>query len=133
MISDGVLTHCDRLPSRELMIEVASAFACLHINGNQTPFALSTKIYEYACSRRPTLSLNFGGEIEDLIEAHRLGISVRGDDSVAIRAALVEISNSWRSNPEFALNATDVEGFGYACLAMEWDGVLSDSIDGSLL
>lgn len=48
----------------------------LHFNSKNGSYAPGTKIYEYAASGCPVLSLNFGGEPEYLIRTYHLGLSI---------------------------------------------------------
>ncbi len=117
LIGSGVLSVRDRIAPEDLMVEIGSAFACLQFNAAESPFALSTKIYEYACAGRPTLSLNYGGEIEQLITEHSLGWSVNAETADAIRAGLLTVLQAWRSNPDMAIDSQATRQFSYPILA----------------
>ena len=41
--------------------------ACIHVCSKNTPFALSTKVFEYIGLGRKVLSINYGGEIVSLL------------------------------------------------------------------
>ena len=49
--------------------------AALQINANEYPYLVSTKIYEYPALGLPTLSINYGGDINSLIVENRIGFS----------------------------------------------------------
>lgn len=51
----------------------------LHLNARHVPYSVSTKIYEYPALGRPTISINYGGEISELIKKHDLGFSINAD------------------------------------------------------
>ena len=69
----------------------------LHLNARHVPYLLSTKIYEYPSLGRPTVSVNYGGEIDDLIQKYSLGYSLC-PDSASFDAELADIINSIPSN-----------------------------------
>lgn len=61
--------------------ELLKANFALQFNAKEYPYLVSTKIYEYASKGLPTLSINYGGEIEDIIQLYGIGESVRPQDS----------------------------------------------------
>jgi len=66
------------IASQEKVIrELKRSRIALHFGSEKFPYALSTKIFENAAAGIPTLSINGGGEIEDLIENNNWGVSVR--------------------------------------------------------
>ena len=48
----------------------------LQLNSFEYPFLVSTKIYEYPALGLPVLSINGGGDVEELIVKHQIGISL---------------------------------------------------------
>lgn len=52
-----------------------SYLGAIQINAKAYPFLVSTKIYEYPAVRLPTLSINFGGQIENLVVENSIGVS----------------------------------------------------------
>lgn len=120
LTESGVVSVRERIAPDRLMAEIDDAFACLHFNAQESPFALSTKIYEYACAGRPTLSLNYGGEIESLITTHSLGWSARADSMEQVLDKLVAVQDSWRRDPSLALDPAVTADFSYARLSALW-------------
>lgn len=53
---------------------------CLHVGSRNTPFALSTKIFEYIGLQRRIISINYGGEIERLLNNQKNSISLNMSD-----------------------------------------------------
>jgi len=124
LLESGTVVVHGRIPPTELMVRVRDAFACLQVNSDEAPFALSTKLFEYACVGRPILCLNYGGEIDDLMRKHDLGWSVRGDSEEEIREALRRIESLWRSDPTYSLPADCSAAFSYASASEQWSAVL---------
>lgn len=59
----------------EIAIIAKHYSAALQINANEYPYLVSTKIYEYPALGLPTLSINYGGDINYLITKNKIGIS----------------------------------------------------------
>ncbi len=75
----------------------------LQLNSEKYPYLVSTKIYEYPALGLPVLSVNGGGQIEEIIKINQIGISVNINeenkfffDDILVR--LDEIKNSSLSN-----------------------------------
>jgi glycosyltransferase involved in cell wall biosynthesis len=51
----------------------------LQLNAKEWPYLVSTKIYEYGMLRVPTVSINYGGDVDELVKNNRLGYSVNLD------------------------------------------------------
>ncbi len=60
---------------RALSLIVGADYA-LQLNAEIYPYALSTKIFEYAAMRVPTLSLNYGGDIDVVVRNYSMGYSI---------------------------------------------------------
>jgi glycosyltransferase involved in cell wall biosynthesis len=108
-----------RPPARheDALALIAESDVALHLGAEAVPYALSTKIYEHGMLRVPTLSLNYGGEVHELVAARGLGRSVdlRSDD---LDAALDELD---RLGPGLAF---DVDEFAYPVLARRYSELL---------
>jgi len=96
---------------------INESFACLLFNSRVYPYALSTKIYEYASLKRPILCVNYGGEIDDVIQKHNLGLSVNGDDINQINEGILKLYGLWKENPYFEIIPTGLEIYHYKNLA----------------
>ncbi|GAB4284845.1 MAG: glycosyltransferase family 4 protein [Coriobacteriia bacterium] len=125
LIDIGVIEIKARVDPDTLMHAISEAYACLQFNAERTPYALSTKIYEYGAARRPVLSVNFGGEIEAFIDQHHLGWSARADHPASIVRALREVQSTWRRNPSFSTTPTGLAAYDYTRLAERYLHVLS--------
>jgi len=120
----GVLKVLERIPGPEFMREVAESFATLQFNAERFPYLVSTKIYEYAASGRPVLSVNYGGEIEALVRARNMGWSVRADAHDSLVETLRYLLALHRSgaNPPTPL---DLAGFSYERISAEYTDLLA--------
>jgi glycosyltransferase involved in cell wall biosynthesis len=120
----GVLKVLERIPGPEFMREVAESFATLQFNAERFPYALSTKIFEYAASGRPVLSVNYGGEVDSLVRQHGLGWStdVRMPDSVI--AALRALRQLWLESPAFSLGTVQLESLSYEYIVRDYSQLI---------
>ena len=87
------------------------------------PYALSTKIFEHAYFNVPTISLNYGGDIEELIEKHKLGYSInlKHLNKYATYQYLYDIVNNRQNDPEITFN---IQGFTYKEVAEQYANVI---------
>ena len=97
----------------EIKKKMMQSFVCLHFNARFFPMSASTKIYEHAFLKRPTFSVNYGGEIERLINKYNLGISVNGDDIEKIKDELLKLYEIWKKNPQYQISPNNIEFFDY--------------------
>lgn len=93
------------------------SFACLQFNARIYDYLVSTKIYEYASLRRPTLSINYGGEIDSLIKQHKLGTSANGDNVKQIQDEILKLYALWKNNPYYEISPEGLEMYNYKNLA----------------
>lgn len=75
-INSGLIEVHGFLSQEEAFEYVLKSDWAIQLNSEIYPYLVSTKIYEYAMLNVPTFSINYGGEIEDLIRKADLGISV---------------------------------------------------------
>lgn len=122
--SAGVLQISDTVEYLKIPSLISEAFACLHFNARHTPGALSTKIFEYAASSRPVLSINYGGDVADLIRRLNIGVSVDADDREGIMRALKNLAAQWRDNPAYTSRPSGLAAFAYPKLAKDWLSLL---------
>jgi len=110
LVTRPALRQCDAL-----RLVAASTYG-LQLNAREFPFALSTKIYEYALLGVPVISLNYGGDVADLIATHGFGHSLdlgTGADLDALLRSLPDRAAADRAG-RFRF---DVEPFTYPVLA----------------
>lgn len=74
--NDLPVSYLGRVSHLKALELAAQSDFLLHFGSKIFPDALSTKIYEYGALRKPTISFNFGGEIEGLIRERSLGYSI---------------------------------------------------------
>jgi glycosyltransferase involved in cell wall biosynthesis len=116
----GVLKVLERIPGPEFMREVAESFATLQFNAERFPYLVSTKIYEYAASGRPVLSINYGGEVDGLIKKHGLGWSVNVADEGALAHVLDRVCAAWQRDSGYTSASSVIDQFRYANLSAEY-------------
>ena len=105
----------------ELKSAYLGADFALQFNSKEYPYLVSTKIYEHAALGLATLSINGGGEIEHLIEKHRIGESTRADrDSIKKALKLVDQRDYSDSLNKFAnMSSFKNRSFQYSELIMQ--------------
>jgi len=75
-IEKKVLNTFEKISYEKLMEIIPEYNYGLHVNAKEYPDALSTKIYDYLSAGIPLVSVNYGGEIEELINANNFGYSI---------------------------------------------------------
>jgi hypothetical protein len=124
LVSGGVLTVHARVSGPEIMQHMDDAFACLHFNARGVPFALSTKIYEYAYAGRPVISVNYGGISAEFVTTHHLGWNADADDPAAVQSALRDAHALWRSDPSAVSQPVGLGEYEYAEVAERYRRLL---------
>ena len=106
----------------EALRHVLQSTMALQVNAKELPYLVSTKIFEYAACKVPTLSINYGGQIETLVRERRLGHSLHceRDD---LKDFLLHIED--RANQEFSY---DIDDFDYAKLAQEYSRLIQAEV-----
>ena len=64
------------IPREQIPYLAKNYNAGLQLNSFEYPYLVSTKIYEYPALGLPVLSINGGGDVEDLIVKNQIGISL---------------------------------------------------------
>jgi len=124
LIDAGTLVVNPRVSGTEIAARMNDAFACLHFNAGNVPFALSTKIYEYGFAGRPVISVNFGGSSADFVEEHRLGWNADASDPGSIRGVLREAYSLWQRDPSAISEAVGLEPYLYTKIAERYRALL---------
>jgi glycosyltransferase involved in cell wall biosynthesis len=127
----GILRINARVPSAEILEHIAQSFACLQFTAKELPYALSTKIYEYASLHRPVVSINYGGDIADMVASHHLGWNARADRAGEVANVLRQAYATWRENPSYEIEPQGLEAFRYDNLARDYERVLFGSESGA--
>ncbi|MCK8114692.1 glycosyltransferase [Anaerosoma tenue] len=132
LIERRVLELHDWAPVDEITEEMrVNTYACLHfISRELSPFLQSMKVFEYAFSHRPILSIDYGGEMRRLVEEHRLGWSVDGDDQSAMQAALRLLHRAWADDPSAENQPLDLDRFAYSNLSKRYLALLEEAETG---
>ncbi len=121
LVESGIARFHEMGPSAEVMQRIAQhSFACLHVAALERPDGLSMKIFEYAQTRRPVLSISYGGEIADFVREHHLGMDIPGDDRRATEEAIRQLHTMWREDPNSLTRPVGFDRFDYRSLASEW-------------
>ena len=107
------------MPHKTILEEISKSDFGLQLNSKYYPYALSTKIYEYAGLRVPCISINYGGDIEALISDSRIGYSINlnRDD---LKGFLVKLSER-NLTRDFRFN---VGQYHYSNLAQKYSRVI---------
>ena len=106
LFDDGTFVHFDGVSKKALNIAYQEAAYALQFTAREFPYALSTKIFEHAAKGLPTLSINWGGEIDLLIKSNEIGESCRPDlDDIKNAIRQIEQKNYDKSLLEFSLRS----------------------------
>ena len=124
LVDTGVLQLVGWVSQTRALEIVAAADYALQLNVKIFPYALSTKIFEYAAMGVPTLSLNYGGDIDELIRECSLGYSVNLDvDDIEVwvdRLLANELDESFRFS---------IEDFAYNALAKKYSDLVQSAAE----
>lgn len=124
LIKKKVLKIHTPVNPREIKRKIYDSFASVQLNSKFFPYLVSAKIYEYGDLRRPTLSINYGGEIDKLIKNCKLGISVNGDDVDKIVQKILALYKIWQNNPFYEITSRNLDRYNYKYLTKELEKYL---------
>lgn len=119
LFNDGIVSAHPPVSPDKIYNLMYKSFACLQFNARIFPCLVSTKIYEYASLNRPTLCINYGGEIDNLIKKHKLGISVNGDDIGQIEEDIFKLYDIWQHDPHYEISPTGLGRYHYKNIVNE--------------
>lgn len=117
LIASGALIYHGYLSQIKALSLVAQSDFAIQFNAEIVPYLVSTKIYEYAALKIPTISLNFGGSIDKLINDSSLGYSINVGNA-NVEADIKRIISDEKS---FDFN---VENYTYKHLAKQYSDFL---------
>lgn len=104
LIADGRLEIKGWVSQETATQIVSEADYALQLNSKIYPYALSTKIFEYAALRIPCISLNYGGDVARVIDEGSFGYSVNMEtDNLGeflSRLVIREFDNDFRFDTE---------------------------------
>lgn len=123
LVERGLLRLQPPVSQAEAFCRVAEGDYALQLNAREFPYLVSTKIYEYALLRVPTLSLNYGGEVDALVRRHGFGHSVDLSRQFDLAALLRSLPKRIGADHGGGL-AFDVEPFTYPRLAREYSALI---------
>jgi glycosyltransferase involved in cell wall biosynthesis len=122
LIEEGILELHPYVSHKTVLEMVKQHTYTLQLNAKMYPYLVSTKIYEYGMLKVPTISLNYGGEIERLVLDRDLGysVNVERDDIAAFITHLYK--QPWR---QFSF---DVGDFAYDRLAARYSKLINGDL-----
>mgnify|MGYP001552400075 CR=1 FL=1 len=103
---------------KEALRHVLQSTMALQVNAKELPYLVSTKIFEYAACKVPTLSINYGGQIETLVRERNLGHSLHCERDSLVDF-LLHIED--KAAQEFSY---DIDDFDYAVLAKNYSQLI---------
>jgi hypothetical protein len=125
LVERDVLDVRAPMPQREALELVAAADYALQLNASEVPYAVSTKVYEYAGLHVPVISLNYGGEIDTLIREHGFGHSIDLSHEADLVEFVRSLPNRAAADRDGRL-AFDVEPFTHPALARRYSALIDD-------
>jgi len=81
LVDQGLFKFIDEVPQKEALQYLSQARFGLQLNARIYPDALSTKLFEYVAAGIPVLSLNYGGDIDEVIRRYHFGYSLNPDSA----------------------------------------------------
>jgi glycosyltransferase involved in cell wall biosynthesis len=114
------IEYCGIVEQKKIYEELLKSKVALHFNSELFPFALSTKIFEYAAAKVPTLTISPGGEIDDLINMNNWGIIARPEQN--------EIMRSIQSMQHYKADITNesIEKYHYRNIALNYLKIINN-------
>jgi glycosyltransferase involved in cell wall biosynthesis len=122
LLQDGILLVRPYIPQKAVFEVIKQHRYALQLIAKEHWYALSTKIYEYGMLKVPTVSINYGGEVTDLIRSHDLGYSINVEKQ-DIAGFLVDLYRQPRRHFSF-----DVADFAYDNLALCYSRLINDDV-----
>jgi len=107
-------------PEEALSIVQQSDIA-LQVTAEKVPYALSTKVFEYAALQKPILSVNSGGDIDTLLLENQWGVSIHYQDpdfSNKVKQCIREIKP--------IVNISSLEKYSYKSIARQYSQLIQD-------
>ena len=121
LFEKGIIEQHEKIHPDKIAEKMFESFVCLHFNAKFFPMSVSTKIFEYASLKRPTLSVNYGGEIDKLIKNHNFGISVDGKDIEKIKEEILKLYDIWKKDPDYQISPKNIESFHYKNIVNDFE------------
>jgi glycosyltransferase involved in cell wall biosynthesis len=125
LVERGVVRITSPVAQPEALRLVAASDYALQLNAREFPYLVSTKVYEYALMRVPTISLNYGGEIDALVRDNGFGHSLDLGTAPDLGAFLRSLPERARADHDGRF-AFDVERFTYPALARRYSDLIED-------
>lgn len=95
LFNEKVFILHNPISQAELVSIYNESLAALQFNAEEYPYLVSTKIYEHPAFGLPTLSINSGGEVSELIESYCIGVSCRPDEESVKKGLNQILSNDY--------------------------------------
>jgi len=122
----GICIYKGMMSPQDAYLLVAQSDFALQLNADIVPYLVSTKIFEYAGISVPTISLNYGGDIEALIHTHNLGVSINLNTPNAIQ----RLDKAFNTSTQYSF---DITQYSYTNLALQYSKLISDTLKQSNL
>ena len=114
----NIIQYHGIVSQKRVITELSQSKVALHFNSEKFPYLVSTKIYEYAASRIPTLAVTGGGEIDALINDNGWGIAVKAEHN--------EIKNAIQKITEIPkIRKNTIDQYHYRNIAMEYSKLIN--------
>ena len=127
LIKTGNLIAYGLIPQKKLFEEINKSFVTLHLMPETQKYIISIKLFEYGFFKRPILSLNTGGDTEEIMMKHNLGISKNYlREKIGIKNTLLEYYYVWKKNPKSFINPVGLEEYSYEYLSSIYLKILDE-------
>lgn len=124
LIKKNILRQYDRVSPNEINQKIYESFVCLQVNSEYFPEAATTKVYEYAALKRPTLSVNYGGEVDRIMNEFNFGVSVDGNNVKQIMKEIMNFYSIWKKNQNYEIFPKKINELHYKNIASKFEKYL---------
>lgn len=125
MIAKENLKVSDVIPKEKLYTEILKSFSALQFMPESTKFLISVKLFEHASLKRPTISINGGGDSEELIKTHQLGHSINYiTEKEKIISTITNYYKIWKNDSLYEINPIELEKYTFKNIATEYNTLI---------
>lgn len=121
LVENNIIREHSRVSPDIIKQKMYESFVCLQVNSEYFPEAATTKVYEYAALKRPTLSINYGGEVDKIMRNFNFGISVNGYDIEKIKNEILNFYEIWKKNKCYEISPKKINDLHYKNIASKFE------------
>lgn len=124
LVKKNIIREHERVSPEKIKQKIYESFVCLQVNSEYFPESATTKVYEYAALKRPTLSINYGGEVHKMMSEFNFGISVNGYNIRKIKNEILNFYQIWKKNQCYEISPKKINELHYKNIASKFEKYL---------